>query len=197
MKFSQASLLEANAPPPANSCATEAKTLTVRTKGAKTLLLPLSDVALSILVARTLENDFADENPFVFPSVRGARKPKHSSTTQSGWRHIDKIKFGELPPPAAYVAQKGKVARTHPHVFRHTYRTLATASGASEVAIRLLMGHSLQGDVSFDYLTADLDWLRRAQDGISGYILKAAGRTASYTFAPDTFASPQKRPCGE
>lgn len=165
----------------------EEKTLTVRTKGAKTLLLPLSDVALSVLLARTAENDFAGENPFVFPSLRGPRKSKKSSSAKSGWRHIDKVDLGTLPPPAAYVAQKGDGVRTHPHVLRHTYRTLATASGASEIAIRLLMGHSLQGDVSFDYLTADLDWLRRAQNDISSYILKAAGQSGSFVFEPSIF----------
>jgi integrase len=166
---------------------TKDKTLIVRTKGSKTLLLPLSDVALSILVARTAENDFAGENPFIFPSLRGPRKSKKSAPTKIGWRHIDKVDLGDLPPPAAYVAQKGDKARTHPHVLRHTYRTLATASGASEIAIRLLMGHSLQGDVSFDYLTADLDWLHRAQDGISRYILEAAGQKASFTFSAAAF----------
>lgn len=165
------------------------KTLVVRTKGAKTLLLPLSDLTLSLLLARTAENDFAGDNPFVFPSVRGARRSKASDEVATGWRHIDKFDFSSIPPPAAYVAQKQEEARTHPHVFRHSYRTLATSSGASEIAIRLLMGHSLQGDVSFDYLTADLDWLRRAQDGISAYILKAAGQPESFVFGSDIFRS--------
>ena len=83
--------------------------------------------------------------------------------------------------------QKGSKANTHPHVFRHSYRTLATSSGASEIAIRLLMGHSLHGDVSFDYLTADVDWLRRRQDSISEYILKAAGKDIAFTFENDSF----------
>jgi integrase len=166
----------------------EEKSLVVRTKGAKTLLLPLSDIALSILLARTVENDFAEANPFVFPSLRGPRRStKGSVSAPAGFRHVDKVDFGLLPPPAAYAAQKGKRARTHPHVFRHTYRTLATASGASEIAIRLLMGHSLQGDVSFDYLTADLDWLRKAQESISEYVLKAAGKGAEFQFAADAF----------
>ena len=72
-------------------------------------------------------------------------------------------------------------------MFRHTYRTLATAAGASEIAIRLLMGHSLQGDVSFDYLTADLDWLRRAQGSISDYILTAAGMEGNFAFDERAF----------
>lgn len=164
------------------------KTLVVRTKGGKVLKLPLSEVALSLLLARTAENDIAGDNPHVFPSIRGARRSKASApAAKPGWRHIDKFDFSSIPPPAAYVAQKGEAARTHPHVFRHTYRTLATVSGTSEIAIRLLMGHKLQGDVSFDYLTADLDWLRRAQDGISQYILKAAGQTSSFRFRPGAF----------
>jgi integrase len=163
------------------------KTLVVRTKGAKTLLLPTPDVILSLLTARTVENDFAGDNPFVFPSLRGPRRPTQDSTAREGWRHVDKIDFSSLPPPAAYVAQKQEAARTHPHVFRHTYRTLATAAGASEIAIRLLMGHSLQGDVSFDYLTADLDWLRRAQGSISNYILTAASMDGNFVFDERTF----------
>jgi integrase len=166
----------------------EERSVVVRTKGAKTLILPLSEIALSILLARTVENDFAADNPFVFPSVRGPRQPtKGGASGASAFRHVDKIDFSSLPPPAAYAAQKGKRARTHPHVFRHTYRTLATASGASEIAIRLLMGHSLQGDVSFDYLTADLDWLRKAQDGIGKYILEASGEKSSFAFPTDAF----------
>ena len=70
-----------------------------------------------------------------------------------------------------------------------TYRTLATSAHVSEIAIRLLMGHSLRGDVSFDYLTADLTWLRKAQEEISAYILEAAGLAADFRFAPDTFNS--------
>lgn len=49
------------------------------------------------------------------------------------------------------------------------------------------MGHSLQGDVSFDYLTADLDWLRRTQETISAYILEAARVGASFRFSRNAF----------
>lgn len=164
------------------------KTLLIRTKGSKVLLLPLSDVILSLLLARTVENDFAGDNPYVFPSLRGPRKSKADDpAAKPGWRHIDNFDFSSIPPSAAYVEQKGEDASTHPHVFRHTYRTMATACGASEIGIRLLMGHSLQGDVSFDYLTADLDWLRREQNRISNYILKAAGQTSTFRFKVDAF----------
>jgi integrase len=163
------------------------KTLVVRTKGSKALLLPTSDLIYSLLMARTVENDVAGDNPFVFPSLRGPRRPTRDAAVGEGWRHVDKIDFSPLPPPAAYIAQKGEAARTHPHVFRHSFRTLATSAGASEIAIRLLMGHSLQGDVSFDYLTADIDWLRRAQRLISEYILVSAGRDSSFTFDADAF----------
>ena len=117
----------------------------------------------------------------------GAPRPTQDSSEREGWRHVDKIDFSSLPPRTAYVAQKQEAARTRPHVFRHTYRALATSAGASEIAIRLLIGHNLRGDVSFDYLIADLDWLPRAQGSISDYILTAAGMVGSFAFDERAF----------
>jgi integrase len=164
------------------------KTLIVKSK-AKILRLPLSDVAYSLLTARTLENDLLPDNPYLFPSVRGPRlRPGKLRAEGDVHRHLDKLDFGGMTPPAAYVRQRGEAASVHPHVFRHTYRTLATSAHVSEIAIRLLMGHSLRGDVSFDYLTADLTWLRKAQEEISAYILDAAGVGADFRFAADAFS---------
>lgn len=126
-------------------------------------------------------------NPYVFPSLRGSRLRGGAIPDAEDRRHVDKLNFEGLTPSAAYVEQRGDDASVHPHVFRHTYRTLATSAGASEIAIRLLMGHSLQGDVSFDDLTADLDWLRRAQETISAYILEAARVGASFRFSEHAF----------
>ncbi|MBN8606452.1 MAG: tyrosine-type recombinase/integrase [Caulobacterales bacterium] len=168
------------------------KTLFVpRTKG-KTLRLPLSDVAYSLLIAPTPENMLLPENPYLFPSLRGPRKRKGKDLAAGDiHRHIDKLKYDGMVPPEAYVHQRGEDASVHPHVFRHSYRTLATSAHVSEIAIRLLMGHSLRGDVSFDYLTADLTWLRKAQEEISAYILEAAGVGADFRFAPDAFTATQ------
>jgi integrase len=168
------------------------KTLYVpRTKG-KTLRLPLSDVAHSLLIALTPENVLLPENPYLFPSLRGPRARSGNELSAGDiHRHIDKVKFDGLAPPEAYVHQRGEDASVHPHVFRHSYRTLATSAHVSEIAIRLLMGHSLRGDVSFDYLTADLTWLRKAQEEISAYILEAAGVGANFRFAPDAFTEGQ------
>jgi hypothetical protein len=99
-----------------------------------------------------------------------------------------------MTPPAAYVEQRGEHTSVHPHVFRHTYRTLATSAHVSDIAIRLLMGHSLRGDVSLDYLTADLTWLRKAQEEISAYILDAAGVGADFQFSALAFKAPLKEP---
>lgn len=164
------------------------KTVTVHSKG-KLLRLPLSEVTYSLLVAKTPENLALPDNPYLFPSVRGPR-PRHSAAIVPGYvnLHVDHLDFKAMTPPAAYVAQRGEAARVHPHVFRHTYRTLATSAYVSEIAIRLLMGHSLSGDVSFDYLTADLTWLRKAQEQISAYILEAAGLDAGFRFPPDAFS---------
>lgn len=165
----------------------EEKTLIVKSK-AKILRLPLSDVAYSLLVAWTPENDLRLNNPYLFPSLRGPRRRKGKILAEGDvHRHVDKLDFSGMTPPAAYVQQRGEDASVHPHVFRHTYRTLATSAHVSEIAIRLLMGHSLRGDVSFDYLTADLTWLRKAQEEISAYILEAAGVGADFRFAPDAF----------
>lgn len=165
----------------------EEKTITVKSK-AKILRLPLSEAAYSLLTAPTPENDLLPDNPFLFPSVRGPRR-RNGKTLAEGdvHRHVDKLDFSGMTPPTAYVQQRGEDASVHPHVFRHTYRTLATSAHVSEIAIRLLMGHSLRGDVSFDYLTADLTWLRKAQEEISAYILDAAGVGADFRFASDAF----------
>jgi hypothetical protein len=127
----------------------------------------------------------------VFAGPPGKRKVRPAETEVERWTHIDKIDCSGLPVPAAYVEQKGKKARCHPHCFRPTYRTLATSADVADVAIRLLMGHSLSGDVSFDYLTADLEWLRTAQEKISAYILKASGQDPEFTFPADYFIETQ------
>lgn len=165
----------------------EEKTIIVKSK-AKILRLPLSEAAYSLLTAPTPENDLLPDNPYLFPSVRGPRRRNGKTLAEGdGHRHMDKLDFSGMTPPAAYVQQRGEDASVHPHVFRHTYRTLATSAHVSEIAIRLLMGHSLRGDVSFDYLTADLTWLRKAQEEISAYILDAAGVGADFRFIADAF----------
>ncbi len=160
------------------------------TKG-KRLKLPLSPAALSRLEAPVPESLFDSDNPFLFPSLRGPRPKKRKNLQPDAeiepWTHVDKIDCSDLPTPVAYVEQRGDAAHCHPHVFRHTYRTLATSADVADVAIRLLMGHSLKGDVSFDYLTADLEWLRAAQEKISAYILKSAGMPPDFRFPPDYF----------
>jgi integrase len=134
------------------------------------------------------ENDLLPDNPYLFPSLRGPRRRKGKVLAEGDvHRHVDKLDFSGMTPPAAYVEQRGEEASVHPHVFRHTYRTLATSAHVSDIAIRLLMGHSLRGDVSFDYLTADLTWLRKAQEEISTYILEAAGVGADFRFTADAF----------
>lgn len=164
------------------------KTLLVPWTKAKTLRLPLSEVAYSLLVATTPENVALPDNPYFFPSTRGPRRRKGKRAIEGDiHRHLDKLDYSGMTPPAAYVRQRGEDASVHPHVFRHTYRTLATSAHVSEIAIRLLMGHSLRGDVSFDYLTADLAWLRKAQEQISAYILEAAGVGEDFRFAPNAF----------
>lgn len=164
------------------------KTLFIPWTKGKMLRLPLSEVIYSLLAAPTPENLLMPNNPYQFPSVRGPRRRNGKQLAECDvHRHLDKLDFSGMTPPAAYVRQRGDDAGVHPHVFRHTYRTLATSAHASEIAIRLLMGHSLRGDVSFDYLTADLTWLRKAQEEISAYILEAAGIGADFRFAADAF----------
>ncbi len=169
----------------------EEKTIVVKSK-AKVLRLPLSEVAYSLLITRMPENDLLPDNPYLFPSLRGPRRRKGKVLAEGDvHRHVDKLDFSGMTPPAAYVEQRGEEASVHPHVFRHTYRTLATSAHVSDIAIRLLMGHSLRGDVSFDYLTADLTWLRKAQEEISAYILEAAGVGSDFRFTADAFSALQ------
>lgn len=163
------------------------------TKG-KRLKLPLSPAALSLLDAPLPESLVDGDNPFMFPSLRGPRVKRRKALPEGEielWTHVDNIDCSDLPTPAAYVEQRGDDARCHPHVFRHTYRTLATSADVADVAIRLLMGHSLKGDVSFDYLTADLEWLRAAQEKVSVHVLKTAGMPPDFRFPLDYFIERQ------
>jgi hypothetical protein len=57
---------------------------------------------------------------------------------------------------------------------RHTFRTTLAQLGASPDQARMLMGHSMGGDISRGYITAPLvmDSLRPVANAITKYYLK-------------------------
>jgi integrase len=75
---------------------------------------------------------------------------------------------GEVPPDEAWVFPSPKegchLARVKndregvrpPHAMRHTFRTTLAQLGVSTDQSRMLMGHSMGGDVSRDYITSSL-----------------------------------------
>ena len=72
--------------------------------------------------------------------------------------------------------KEGVSAKYH---LRHTFRTTLTALGITGDQIRLLMGHSLGGDVSSGYISAPLlvESLRPAVNALAAQYLKILGVT--------------------
>jgi integrase len=59
------------------------------------------------------------------------------------------------------------------HAMRHTFRTTLAQLGAAGDQSRMLMGHSMHGDVSRDYITSSLviESLRPIANAVSGRYL--------------------------
>jgi integrase len=100
------------------------------TKGDRPYAVPISDT-LAELLACYRESEAVPPSEWVFPSpiIDGA--------------HIVNVKN----------PNEGVRA---PHKLRHTFRTVLAELGASTDQARLLMGHSLGGDVSLGYITSGL-----------------------------------------
>jgi integrase len=117
----------------------EHRTLRVRaarTKGGKTLALPLCDVVYDLLRARRALGDTG----FVFPS-----------TGKTG--HLAEPKF-----PLALVGKACGIAATC-HDLRRTFVTVAEACGVDQYALKALVGHSF-GDVTGGYVQMTPERLR-------------------------------------
>jgi integrase len=140
----------------------EGKTIRFRvTKGDRPYSVPMSDALRAILKAYKNCNSVPPSD-WVFPSPKRAEG------------HLVDVKN----------TKEGVSAKYH---LRHTFRTTLTALGITGDQIRLLMGHSLGGDVSSGYISAPLlvESLRPAVNAVAAQYLKILGVKIVELFALD------------
>jgi integrase len=140
----------------------EGKTIRFRvTKGDRPYSVPMSDALRAILKAYKNCNSVPPSD-WVFPSPKRAEG------------HLVDVKN----------TKEGVSAKYH---LRHTFRTTLTALGITGDQIRLLMGHSLGGDVSSGYISAPLlvESLRPAVNALAAQYLKILGVKIVELFALD------------
>jgi len=61
------------------------------------------------------------------------------------------------------------------HDLRRTFITAAESLDISAYAVKRLVNHKLNGDVTAGYIVADVECLRKPMQQISDYLLTAAG----------------------
>ncbi len=128
------------------------KTIRFRvTKGGRPYMAPAADELLELLTAYRDGGEVPPSN-WVFPSPA---KPD---------RHLTNVRDDKRGVASA-------------HHMRHTYRTVLAELGATTDQARLLMGHSMGGDVSRDYITAPLliESLRPIANAVAGHYHKIVG----------------------
>jgi integrase len=122
------------------------------TKGDRPYTVPMSD-ALAASFRAYREGGEVPPSEWVFPS-----------NTKEG-RHlvaVKNIREGVRPP----------------HAMRHSFRTTLAELGAAPDQSRLLMGHSMRGDVSRDYITESpllIESLRPITNAVTEHYLKILG----------------------
>ena len=137
----------------------KARTLTVHDpKNHEPLTLPLSDHVEALLLSRAKRA----ESPFVFPG--------------SG-------RTGYLADPrkqkAKVVAHSGVNFTLHD--LRRTFITIADSIDTSAYAIKRLVNHKMQNDVTAGYIITDIERLRSPMQLINDFILRAAGAIPTAT----------------
>jgi integrase len=122
------------------------------TKGDRPYSVPISDVLAASLRAYR-DGGAVPPSEWVFPS-----------NTKEG-RHlvgVKNVREGVRPP----------------HAMRHSFRTTLAELGAAPDQSRLLMGHSMRGDVSRDYITESpllIESLRPITNAVTEHYLKVLG----------------------
>jgi integrase len=107
------------------------KTITFKvTKGDRPYMVPMSDKLADLLTKYRASGD-VPPSEWLFPSA------------VNGEHHIVNVRDDKRGVASA-------------HHLRHTFRTILAQLGASPDQARLLMGHSMSGDVSRGYITAGL-----------------------------------------
>jgi integrase len=121
------------------------------TKGSKPYMIPMSDPLAGLLVAYR-DSGAVPPSEWVFPS------PMKAGCHLVGVKNV-----AEGVRPA--------------HAMRHTFRTVLAQLGVSSDQSRLLMGHSMGGDVSRNYITSSLviESLRPITNALASRYLEILG----------------------
>jgi integrase len=118
-------------------------------------LLPLSDFLYELLVSRRE----VTVSQYVFADSSGAR--------------ISNFRY------ALAAVEKVSGVRATPHDLRRTFSTIAESLKFSPWAIKRLLNHTIDSDVTGGYIIFTLDELQGMMQQITDYILKAAGIKAT------------------
>jgi integrase len=116
------------------------------TKGDRPYTIPMSDTLAALLVAYR-DGGAVPPSDWVFPSIKGG--------------HLARVK-------------NDREGVRPPHTMRHTFRTTLAELGAASDQARMLMGHSMGGDVSRNYITSSLvmESLRPITNAVSEHYTK-------------------------
>ena len=130
-----------------------AKTLTVLdTKNHESHTLPLSNYLYELLLSRSQKRI----NEYVFPGTGAA---------------------GHIIEPRKQMANVTKLSGIHftVHDLRRTFITIAEGLDISAYALKRLMNHKMNGDITAGYIVTDVERLRKPMQQITDYFLKCMG----------------------
>lgn len=136
-----------------------AKTLTVLdTKNHESHTLPLSNYLYELLLSRSQRK----VNDYVFPGTGAA---------------------GYIIEPRKQMANVTKFSGIHftVHDLRRTFITIAEGLDISAYALKRLMNHKMNGDITAGYIVTDVERLRKPMQQITDYFLKCMGVQPSAT----------------
>lgn len=135
------------------------KTLTVLdTKNHESHTLPLSNYLYELLLSRSEKKT----NEYVFPGTGAA---------------------GHIIEPRKQMANVTKLSGIHftVHDLRRTFITIAEGLDISAYALKRLMNHKMNGDITAGYIVTDVERLRKPMQQITDYFLKCMGVQPSAT----------------
>ena len=133
-----------------------AKTLTVLdTKNHESHTLPLSNYLYELLLSRSQTKI----NDYVFPGTGAA---------------------GYIIEPRKQMVHVTKASGVHftVHDLRRSFITFAEGLDISAYALKRLMNHKMNGDITAGYIVTDVERLRKPMQQITDYILKCMGAIA-------------------
>ena len=130
------------------------------------------DLELKVILFATAKGD----HPYSVPAADRLieyLKEYREKAIPGPWVFPSRTRPGEhLSSPRSY-----RDGVTNPHALRHTYRTALVGLGATEDVARLLLGHSLTGNVSRSYISTGLliEPLRPFVEAVADRYVKVLG----------------------